>query len=138
MTKTEPGRRNRRTIDSVVLGGAALVLGLSAVIASSASEHDEAVAHALTTVVGWAGGFWRTLFVCLLALALVILVDVLLRSRWDLARDVVVAGVVLVGTAAVLGGVVESDWLPLRAHLVSHWGYPDLRLAAATAVLVVV
>jgi uncharacterized membrane protein YbhN (UPF0104 family)/tRNA A-37 threonylcarbamoyl transferase component Bud32 len=71
-------------------------------------------------------------------LALIILVDVLLRRRWDLARDVVVAGVVLLGAAAVLGGVVESDWLPLRAHLLSHWGYPDLRLAAATAVLVVV
>lgn len=138
LTKTERGRRNRRTIDSVVLGGAALVLGLSAVIASSAPGRDEAVAHALTTVLGWAGGLWRTLFVCLLALALVIVVDVLLRRRWDLARDVVVAGLVLVVTAAALGGVVDSDWLPLKAHLLSQWGYPDLRLAAATAVLVVV
>src|ERR1051326_2461229 len=76
LTKTEPGRRNRRTIDSVVLAAAALVGGLSAVIASSAPEHDEAVAHALTTVLGWAGGLWRTLFVCLLVLALVIVVDV--------------------------------------------------------------
>jgi glycosyltransferase 2 family protein len=138
LTKTEPGRRNRRTIDSVMLAAAALALGLSAIIASSASEHDESVAHALTTVLGWAGGFWRTLFVCLLALALIILVDVLLRRRWDLARDVVVAEVVLVGTGAMLGGVVESDWLPLKAHLLAHWGYPDLRLATASAVLVVV
>jgi uncharacterized membrane protein YbhN (UPF0104 family)/tRNA A-37 threonylcarbamoyl transferase component Bud32 len=138
LTKTEPGRRNRRTIDSVVLAVAALVIGLSAVIASSAPEHDEAVAHALTTVLGWAGGAWRTLFVCLLALALVIVVDVLLRWRWDLARDLVVTGLVLVGVAALLGGIVDSDWLPLKAHLLSQWGYPDLRLAGATAVLVVV
>jgi glycosyltransferase 2 family protein len=138
LTKTEPGRRNRRTIDSVVLAAAALVTGLSAVIASSAPEHDQAVAHALSTVLGWAGGLWRTFFVCLLALALVIVVDVLLRRRWDLARDVVVAGLVVLGAAAVLSGTVESDWLPLNAHPLSQWGYPDLRLAAATAVLVVV
>jgi uncharacterized membrane protein YbhN (UPF0104 family)/tRNA A-37 threonylcarbamoyl transferase component Bud32 len=138
LTKTEPGRRNRRTIDSVVLATAALVLGLSAVIASSALEHDEAVARALTTVLGWANGLWRTLFVCLLALALVIVADVLLRRRWDLMRDLVVAGLVLLGATALLGGIVESDWLPLNAHLLSQWGYPDLRLAAATALLVVV
>ena len=138
LTKTERGRRNRRTIDSVVLAAAALVIGLSAVIASSAPENDQAVADALTTVLGWAGGLWRTLFVCLLALAVVIVVDVMLRRRWDLARDVVLAGFVLVGAAAVLGGIVESDWFPLRAHLLSRWGYPDLRLAAPTAVLVVV
>src|SRR5215510_7737860 len=42
LTKTERGRRNRRTIDSVALATAALVIGLSAVIASSAREHDEA------------------------------------------------------------------------------------------------
>src|SRR5262245_44817844 len=47
LTTTEPGRRNRRTIDSVVLAVAALVLGLSATIASSAHEEDESVAGAL-------------------------------------------------------------------------------------------
>jgi uncharacterized membrane protein YbhN (UPF0104 family)/tRNA A-37 threonylcarbamoyl transferase component Bud32 len=138
LTKSEPGRRNRRTIDSVVLGAAALVAGLSAVIASSAPEHDEAVAHALATVLGWAGGLWRTLFVCLLALALVIVVDVLARRRRDLARDLVVAGLVVVGAAALLGGIVDSDWLPLKGHLLAQWGYPDLRLAGATTALVVV
>src|SRR5580765_4017728 len=99
LTKTERGRRNRRTIDSVVMATAALVLGLSAVIASSAPEHDVAVAHALTTVFGWANGLWQTLFVCLLALALVIVLDVLLRRRWDLVRDLVVVGLVLAGSA---------------------------------------
>ena len=56
LTKTEPGRRNRRTIDSVALAVAAVVVGLSAVIASSAADHDLAVARALATVLGWAGG----------------------------------------------------------------------------------
>ena len=136
LTTTEPGRRNRRTIDAVFLLVAAIVVGLTAVIARSAPEDDEAVAEALTTVLGWAGALWRTAFVGLLALAAVIVLDVLLRRRWSLARDLLVGAVVLLGAGAVLGRVVESDWLPVEGHLLSSWGYPELRLAAATAVVV--
>jgi glycosyltransferase 2 family protein len=138
LTKTEPGRRNRRTIDSVILAFAALVVGLSAAIASSAPDQDEEVAGALTTVLGWAGGFWRTVFVCTLVLAVFVVVDVLLRRRWDLARDVLVAALVLLAAGVLLGGVVVSDWFPLELHVLSQWGYPELRLAGATAVLAVV
>ena len=138
LTTAEVGRRNRRTIDSVLLLCAAVVIGLSAAIASSAPEHDKDVAEALTTVLGWAGALWRTAFVGLLVLALVIVVDVLLRRRWDLARDLLVAALVLLAVGMVLGRVVESDWLPAEGHLLSRWGYPELRLATATAVVVIV
>jgi uncharacterized membrane protein YbhN (UPF0104 family)/tRNA A-37 threonylcarbamoyl transferase component Bud32 len=138
LTVTEVGRRNRRTIDSVFLVWAAIVIGLSAVIASSAPEHDNDVAEALTTLLGWAGALWRTAFVGLLVFALVVIVDVLLRRRWDLARDLLVAALVLLGAGMVLGRLVESDWLPAEGHLLSRWGYPELRLAAATTVVVVV
>jgi glycosyltransferase 2 family protein len=138
LTATEPGRRNRRTVDSVVLAVAAVVLGLSASIAASAHEQDESVAGALVTVFGWAAGFWQAVFVCLLGLALAIVIAVLVRRRWDLARDLLVAALVLFGAAALLGGIVESNWLPVAAHVLSQWGYPELRLAGATAVLVVV
>jgi uncharacterized membrane protein YbhN (UPF0104 family)/tRNA A-37 threonylcarbamoyl transferase component Bud32 len=138
LTETEPGRRNRRTIDSVVMLLAAIVLGLSAAIASAAPRQDHQVREALQTVFAWAGGFWDAAFICALILALVVVVDVLWQRRWDLARDLVVAAVLLVGSAVILGGVVVSDWIPIRAHILSEWSYPDLRLAAATAVLVVV
>ena len=138
LTTTELGRRNRRPVDSLVLVTAAVVVGLSAVIASSAPKQDRSVAHALTTILGWAGGFWRTAFVALLLLALVIVVEVLLRARWDLARDLIVTAVLLVGVATLLGGSVESDWSLVERHPLAHWGFPDLRLALATAVLVVV
>jgi uncharacterized membrane protein YbhN (UPF0104 family)/tRNA A-37 threonylcarbamoyl transferase component Bud32 len=138
LAATEAGRRNRRTIDSVLLVLAAIVIGLSAAIASSAPEHDKDVAQALTTIFGWADPLWRAAFVGLLAFALVIVADVLLRRRWDLARDLLVAAVVLLGAGMLLGRIVESDWLPAEGHLLSRWGYPELRLAAATAVVVVV
>jgi uncharacterized membrane protein YbhN (UPF0104 family)/tRNA A-37 threonylcarbamoyl transferase component Bud32 len=138
LTETEPGRRNRRTIDSVLLLGAAVVLTLSAIIASSAPAQDEDVADALMTVLGWARGLWQAIFVSLLVLALAVVLDVLYRRRWDLVRDLLVACLGTAGSAAILGGVVESDWLPVEAHVLARWSYPELRLALATTVLVVV
>ena len=137
LTPAEPGRRNRRTVDGVLLGAATIVVGLTAVIARSEPVHDEDVAQALITVFAWAEALWRVLFVGLLVLALVVLLDILLRRRWDLARDVLAAAVVLAVVGAILGRVVESDWMPVEWHLLSRWGYPELRLTAATAVLVV-
>ena len=117
---------------------AAVVLGLSAAIASAAPRQERDVDDALRTVFGWAGGFWDAAFVCALLLALTVVVDVLVRRRWDLARDLLVAGVLMVGTAVVLGGAVDDNWLPIRVHILAGWGYPELRLALATGVLVVV
>jgi uncharacterized membrane protein YbhN (UPF0104 family)/tRNA A-37 threonylcarbamoyl transferase component Bud32 len=133
----EPGRRNRRTVDAFFLLAAAIVIGLTAVVASETPEVDANVAEALTTLFGWANGFWRAAFVALLALALAVIADVLLRRRWSLARDLVVTLLLLVAAGLLLGCVVESDWFPVKDHLLSRWGYPEVRLATATAVLVV-
>jgi glycosyltransferase 2 family protein len=122
----------------VFLALAALVIGLSAVIASSAPEHDEDVAQALITILGWAEGLWRAAFIGVLVLAAVIVVDVLLNRRWDLVRDLLLAVFLVAGPAILLSGAVESDWLPLEGHILSRWGYPEIRLATAIAVIVVV
>ncbi|HEX6712705.1 MAG TPA: hypothetical protein VF066_04940, partial [Thermoleophilaceae bacterium] len=137
LTATEPGRRNRRTIDAVLLAWAAVVVGLTAVAASSAPRSDAAVADALETVLGWADALWRFGFVALLAMAIAIVGNVVLERRWSLARDLVVAALVVFAAAVVLGGIVESDWFPIKDHLLSRWGYPELRLAVATAIVVV-
>jgi uncharacterized membrane protein YbhN (UPF0104 family)/tRNA A-37 threonylcarbamoyl transferase component Bud32 len=138
LTKTELGRRNRRPVDTVVLIAGAGVVALSTVIVSSAPKQDHEVAHALMTILGWAGGIWRAAFVALLVLALLVVLDVLLRARWDLARDLLVTGVLLAGVATLLGGSVTSNWALVERRPLADWGYPDLRLALATAVLVVV
>jgi uncharacterized membrane protein YbhN (UPF0104 family)/tRNA A-37 threonylcarbamoyl transferase component Bud32 len=137
LAETEPGRRNRRTIDAVVLLLAAIVIGLTAVVASSAERHDENVAAAFRTVLAWADSVWRFSFVGLLVVALVVVLDALLNRRWVLARDLLVTTLLVVGAGFVLDGVVESDWFPIEDHLLSNWGYPELRLATATAILVV-
>jgi uncharacterized membrane protein YbhN (UPF0104 family)/tRNA A-37 threonylcarbamoyl transferase component Bud32 len=107
------------------------------VVASSAEEHDRGVAQAFQSLLAWADSLWRFAFVGFLALAILVFVDVLLHRRWNLARDVLLAAVLVVGLGFVLDGIVESDWLPVEAHLLSNWGYPELRLATATAILVV-
>jgi uncharacterized membrane protein YbhN (UPF0104 family)/tRNA A-37 threonylcarbamoyl transferase component Bud32 len=137
LAESERGRRNRRPIDAAFLLLAAIVIGLTAVVASSAERADEDVAQALQTVLAWADSLWRLAFVGPLVLALVVALDVLLQQRWSLARDLLVAALLAVAVGFVLHGFVESDWVPIDDHLLSNWGYPELRLATATAILVV-
>ena len=138
LAETEPGRRNRRLIDAASLLLAAIVIGLTAVVASSAKRRDEDVAQALQTVLAWADSLWRLAFVGPLLLAVVVALDVLLQRRWSLARDLLVAALLAVAAGFVLHGVVEPDWVPTDDQLLSNSGYPELRLATATAILVVV
>jgi uncharacterized membrane protein YbhN (UPF0104 family)/tRNA A-37 threonylcarbamoyl transferase component Bud32 len=135
LTPAEPGRRNRRTIDGALAAAAAVIAGLAAVVAKSAPEVDEKIAQALITVFGWAPYFWRIVFVGALALALVILGDVLVRRRWLLARDLLVAFAVVLAAGTVLGRIVDTEWSEVDAHVFSNWGFPELRLACAVAVI---
>jgi glycosyltransferase 2 family protein len=137
LAPAEPGRRNRRTIDGVLLAVGAFVVGLGAVVAEEASAEDLAVERALVTLLGWAPAFWRIALLGVLGLALTIVADVLFQRRWDLVRDLTVALAVVVVLAPFLGRLVDADWSPIEAHLWSRWGFPELRLAFAAAVLVV-
>ena len=137
LTAAEPGRRHRRTIDAAGLIVGALLVGLAAVVAASAASVDEETAQALVTVLGWAETLWRVAFVAAPVLALVIVVDVFVRRRWGLARDVLIALILVVGVGLILGRVVESDWLVIEADLWSRWGFPELRVACVAAVFAV-
>src|SRR6185437_9207455 len=108
LTASEPGRRNRRTVDSLLLALAAVAIGLSAAIGSAAPQHDQGTADALVTLLGWADALWRAAFLGLVGLAAVIIVDVLLRRRWGLVRDLLVAVLGVMAAASVLGRLVES------------------------------
>jgi hypothetical protein len=137
LTAAEPGRRNRRTIDAIVLAWVAVLIGLAATLAASAEAADEDVGQALTTVLGWAESFWRLAVVAALLLGLLIAAAVVLRRRWALGRDLVASVVAVVAIGSVLSALVESDWFIFQADLWSRWGFPELRIAFIAAVVTV-
>ncbi|HEU0286918.1 MAG TPA: lysylphosphatidylglycerol synthase transmembrane domain-containing protein [Nocardioidaceae bacterium] len=138
LTTAEPGRRNRRTIDALLLAFAALLTTAAAVIARSAPAQDEDIADAIVTILGWAEGFWRVVVVVFLLLGLAIVLDCVVRRRWDLARDFVVTMLVLAGLGTLLGQAVGPDWFAADDDLWSRWGFPEYRLAVVTAVAAVI
>jgi hypothetical protein len=102
LVPAEPGRRNRRTIDGVLVAAASALAGLEAVVARSAPETDEEIGRAVATLLGWASGVWRAVIVVTLALAFLIVVDALVRRRWLLVRDLLIALALVAAVASVL------------------------------------
>ena len=130
----EQGRRNRRTVDAVLLAAMALVSGAAAVVSSSAPAEDADLGAAMVTLLGWGEVLWRTVVVGTIALCALLLIGVVVRRRWALARDLLAALVVLALVGSVLGRVVGPDWFAIDDRLWSRWGFPEFRLAAVVAV----
>ena len=59
---------------------------------NSAPTVDAEVADAIATILGWAPGFWRAVVIGALVFGLVTVGEILLRRRWTLARDLLLAG----------------------------------------------
>ena len=137
LVPAEPGRRNRRTVDGVLVATAAVVVGLAAVVARSAAGTDEEIGQALATLFGWAPGLWRAVLLVTLALAVVIAVDALVRRRWLLVRDLVIALLLVNAAGSVLARIVDSQWLQVELDPLSYWGFPELRIACVVAVIAV-
>jgi uncharacterized membrane protein YbhN (UPF0104 family)/tRNA A-37 threonylcarbamoyl transferase component Bud32 len=137
LTVYERRRRNRRTVDGTLLAVSSILVGLAAAAASQAPAEDAQVARGVVTVLGWAEVFWRTVFVSALVLAAAVVVAVVVGRRWLLVRDLVAVVVLEFVLAVLLGGFIVSDWFPFEGHLLSQWGFPEARIAAATGILVV-
>jgi glycosyltransferase 2 family protein len=129
--------RNRRPIEVAFVATAAILAGLAAVVARSAPEVDDDVSRALDAVLGWAPYFWRLVYVLALALALVVVVDVVLRRRWILVRDILLGSVIVIAAGVPLERIVTTKWSQVEGHVFSNWGFPELRLATAAAILAV-
>ena len=137
LVPAEPGRRNRRTVDGVLVAATAIVVGLQAVVARSAAGTDEQIGDAIATLFGWAPGLWRAVVLLTLALALVIVVDAIVERRWLLVRDLAIALLLVNVAASVLAQVVDSEWLQAEVDPLSYWGFPELRIACVVAVIAV-
>ena len=81
LTPAEPGRRNRRTIDGVLVATAAVVAGLAAVAARSAPDVDQDIGQAVAIVLGWAPGVWRAALLAALVLAGAVIVAAVLFTQ---------------------------------------------------------
>ena len=138
LTPAEPLRRNRRTVDATLLILTSLITALAAVVARSAPDADTAIAEALAAVLGWTPNLWRATLVLALAFALLIVGGILLRRRWVLARDVLLAIVAVAIVGSALGRIVDLEWWSqAEAHVFSNWGFPEFRLAGAVTVFAV-
>ena len=137
LTPAEPARRNRRTVDATFLAVASLVTALAAVVARMAPDVDVRVSDALVAVLGWAPNLWRIAFVVALSYALLVVGDALLRRRWVLARDMLLAVLLVAVAGTLLGRLVDSEWSGAEPHVFSNWGFPEFRLAGAVAILAV-
>jgi uncharacterized membrane protein YbhN (UPF0104 family)/tRNA A-37 threonylcarbamoyl transferase component Bud32 len=137
LTAAHARGRNRRASDAVVLACAALVGALASVVAASVPSTDAAIGDAVATLLGWAEPLWRIALPAVLLLAVVIASDVIWRRRFRLARDVLLALLIVGAAGAALGGAVGPDWSPIDAGLWSQWGFPELRVAWSAAVVAV-
>jgi hypothetical protein len=138
LAPVEPLRRNRRTVDVTFLLLTSIATALAAAVARSAPEVDTEIAEALAAILGWAPNLWRAALVVALAFALLIVGDVLLRRRWTLARDLLLAVAAVVIVGSILGRTIDLEWWTYaEAHVFSNWGFPELRLAGAVAIFAV-
>src|SRR5262245_40731949 len=137
LTTAEPGRRNRRPLDAAFLVVATVGTGLAATVARLAPDVDADTAQALATVFGWGPNVWRAAFVLTLALALLITRPLMFRRRWILVRDIVVGLAVVLVIGALLGRIVDREWIVAEPHVFSNWGFPEFRLACAVAIFAI-
>jgi uncharacterized membrane protein YbhN (UPF0104 family)/tRNA A-37 threonylcarbamoyl transferase component Bud32 len=137
LTAAHARGRNRRASDAVLLACAALVGAMASVVAASVPSTDAAIGDAVATLLGWAEPLWRIALPAVLLLAVVIASDVIWRRRFRLARDVLLALLIVGAAGAALGGAVGPDWSPIDAGLWSQWGFPELRVAWSAAVVAV-
>ncbi|MBJ7457528.1 MAG: hypothetical protein JHC74_15860, partial [Thermoleophilia bacterium] len=135
LTSAEPGRRNRRTIDALVLALASFLCAWLTAVAAAAPSGDQDLADAARTLLGWAPAAWRASVIGAIAMASLVIVEAAVRRRWALVRDLSIALALVAGVGTALGRIVEAQWIPADAELFGLWGFPELRIAAVAAVV---
>ena len=98
---------------------------------------DADIAGALDTLLGWAEGLWRTAFIAAFVLAVLIVLAIVVRRRWALGRDLLVAVAVVIAASILLGRLVESGWFAIDFGVWSPWGFPEVHIACVAALVAV-
>ena len=130
--------RARRATDLIVAVAALLGLGLLAASAEPQAAIERAVISFVRSFPEAADGVWRILVDLLVLAALVVVAATVVRRRWAVLRDVVLALVVTLVGALLVGRVVRGNWPAgwdwLRDTGPGAW-FPSVRVALPAAVV---
>ena len=135
-SKDEP--RARRAGDAIALATAALGLLILSPIAEPAPGFTRAVERFLASLPDFLDAAWQFLADALVVLAITVTVMAIVRRRWSVVRDVVLAAALATGLSLVVVRAVNDTWLSLQDLLHSAsppaW-YPAPVLAMSAAVV---
>src|SRR5262245_41020622 len=130
--------RARRASDVIQLVLSAFFLAILAIISIPPTSIERALITFLTSWPDFLDGLWQALSDLLFVAAVFVLVTSLVRRRWALVRDILLALVVSAAVALIIGRLIEGEWLPgwdsLRQVEPPPW-VPALRIAVLGVVL---
>jgi hypothetical protein len=131
--------RRRRIADVWLLILAAVLLVMTGLVAAGDVSGELRFSGAAQVALGWLQPLWTIVYNCATVWLATLVVLALYRRRWELVRDIVAATAL-----AVAAGYLASIWVSGSAPQLDRlfWGsgeagFPELRLAALTAVTLV-
>jgi glycosyltransferase 2 family protein len=129
--------RSRRATDVILLVGALIGLVLLGAWAEPLPGIERSFMVFVAAIPRGLDGLWRLLVGLLAVLAAVLIVATVVRRRWTVLRDLVLAPLVALGGSLVIGRIVLGSWPPvwdsLRADAAVPY-FPPLALAIPAAV----
>lgn len=131
--------RSRRATDVIDLIVSAAVLALLTAVESPQPGFSRALADLLRSLPPMVDAVWQVIADLAVVLAGLLAVIAVVRRRWAITRDLLLAAVLALLIAAVASRFVDGGW-PELGHALRRSappeGYPPARLAIAAAVIV--
>lgn len=134
-TRTEE-RRFRRHSDALTLGACVVAVAMVSLVATPPARFETDLIRVIEALPAGLQGLWQLLVGLLQILTFVLVAAGLLRRRWALLRDMVVAIALVVGGGLIVGRLAQGSWQlawnqPI--DLDTARGLPWLQLGATTA-----
>ena len=127
--------RARRATDLILLGAAVVALALLTLVAVPQAGYERALTTLARAVPGAFDSLWRLLIDLLGLAVLVVVVATVVRRRFALLRDLVVAAVAALAIALVVERAAVNAWPELSGSLrISGAWFAPLRLSIPAAV----
>ncbi len=133
--------RARRASDVIALLGATVLLAVLSFAANPSPGFVSAIAAFLDALPDFLDTGWQFASDLLVLFTVVLLIAMVVRRRWSITRDMIVAVLVATGVWLLVGRIVEGSWPAfwdsLRASAPPPW-YPAPRIAICGAAVLTV